>query len=216
MIPNKLLKVEEFLRRNPVILPKGSGDSRRDSGEAENKILSILQNQQSNWGTKIHAPNIGKTHNRSWYDVRIGQYYCDIKVSALKSADNTNAKNAVFYFLTGRDPIVNKVNMAEKEFFKEMKQNESPHSRRDYFYIVINKNNPSDVFMVSLKGIRELQVSANNLPFQCHWSKNRKTQKRDWKEAKDFLLSCWAQGIRKKMENVKKGMPKYYPSYFVS
>ena len=95
-----------------------------------------------------------------------------------------------------------------------MKKNEKPDEKRDFFYIIINKNDTSDVFILSLKGLKKLQAAPNNLPFQCNWSQNRESAGRSWQEAKDFLLRKWAEGITKKLENVKKGMPWSYPEYF--
>ena len=212
MIPTEILKVVKYLKKNPISLPKGSGDARRDSATAENTIISYLQNQS--FGFNIVSPNIGTGHNRSWYDIQINNYHCDIKISELKTTDNTNAKKAIFYLLTGLDP--NKISNTEKVFFKEMKKKESVDEHRDYFYIVINKIDIQDVFALSLKGLKEVQIAPNNLPFQCNWNKNRDIQTRNWQNAKDFLLSKWAKSIQQKIENTKKGMPEYYSEYFDS
>ena len=213
MLPDELLQVKQYLQKNNLLLPSGSGDARRDSGEAEKAVISRLQNHQ--WKNfSIHSPNIGKGHNRSWYDIKVNEYYCDIKISELKTADNTNAKQAVFYFLTGLDPAQQQISNTEKIFFSEMAQHEEKNEKRDFYYLIINKINPSDIFIINLKGLKKLQVAPNNLPFQCNWNDNRESQNRTWLEAKEFLLSKWAEGIKKKLKNTQNGMPKYYPKYF--
>lgn len=211
ILPNEIQKVIDYLRNNPVTLPKGSGDARRDSGEAEKNIIACLQNSQ--WDFHIKSPNIGTDHNRAWYDIQIANYYCDIKISELNTADNTNAKKAIFYFLTGVDPI--QVSDKESSFFACMKKKETPDDTRDYYYIVVNKNNPSDVFAISLKHLKKVQTNASNLPFQCKWKENRDSfTQRTWHEAKKFLLSEWAKGIQKKLQNTNAGMPTTYPEFF--
>jgi hypothetical protein len=44
---------------------------------------------------------------------------------------------------------------------------------RDYFFIVVNKTDPSDVILNSVKGLSVLTPNVNNLPFQVNWSRNR-------------------------------------------
>ena len=156
MIPTEILQVVKYLKQNSISLPQGSGDARRDSATAENTIISYLQNQS--FGFNIVSPNIGTGHNRSWYDIRIKNYHCDIKISELRTTDNTNAKKAIFYLLTGLDP--NKISNTEKVFFKEMKKKESVDEHRDYFYIVINKTDTKDVFALSLKGLKVIGYPA--------------------------------------------------------
>ncbi len=213
VLPRELLQIQKYLQKNKLLLPSGSGDARRDSGVAEKEVISHLQNH--NWGDfLIRSPNTGKGHNRSWYDIMVKEYYCDIKISELKTADNTNAKKAIFYFLTGLDPEEKQISNAEKVFFSEMRQNEKSDEKRGFYYLIINKIDSSDSFIINLKGLKKLQVAPNNLPFQCNWNENREPENRTWQKAKEFLLSNWAKGIKKKLENTKKGMPEHYPEYF--
>lgn len=45
--------------------------------------------------------------------------------------------------------------------------------KKDYYFIVLNKNNPNDIIVNSVKGLIELTSNVNNLPYQICWNKNR-------------------------------------------
>lgn len=209
MIPDALQEIAEAITQSKLKLPQGTGDARRDSATAEEKIISWLQNQkQQRW--IIHSPNIDAEHNREWYDLTINGLYCDIKVSELAGADNTNAKGAVYYFLTGKNENI--PNRWDR-FFKEMAENENPSEERDFYFIVIYKKT-METFIVSLKGIGAIRPAHNNPPFQCEWSKSKIPVERDWEEAKKHLLKCWASTIKKGIETYQSGMPTYFPEFF--
>lgn len=217
MIPKVLKEIVDFLSKNlsKNPLPIGGVDGRSDSAKGEEKVIGMIQNENSKNGNKwgnIHSPNISSSNNRSWYDIKIDGHYCDIKISNLSGADNTNAKHGIYYFLTGQNP--DKISNAQSKFFKAMKENEKADDERDYFYIVINKNNHKDIFITSLKNIPEVNINPNNLPFQAKWNDCRKAKKRTWEEAKQFLLDSWAMGIKKKIALARGGMPESYPEYF--
>lgn len=210
MIPDTLKNLADYLSRQNISLPQHSQDTRQDSASAENHIVSIMLN--SRMVKETHSPNIGQQTNRAWYDIKIEDYYCDIKVSSLNTNDNTNAKHAIYYFLTGKDP--KKVSSTQNRFFESMKKLEKEDNKRDYYYIVINKTNTNDIFIVSLKHISNVSIAPNNLPFQCNWDTCRKPVDRTWGEAKHFLLSHWAESIKRKICLAKAGMPVYYPEFF--
>ena len=45
--------------------------------------------------------------------------------------------------------------------------------KRDYYFIVVNKTNPSEIIVNSFKGLEHLTSNINNLPFQVKWSVNK-------------------------------------------
>tara|TARA_B110000503_G_C7020398_1_gene359519 strand:- start:72 stop:386 length:315 start_codon:yes stop_codon:yes gene_type:complete len=47
------------------------------------------------------------------------------------------------------------------------------HFRKDYFFLVINKNDPTDIIINSILGLKEITPNINNLPFQIMWKNNR-------------------------------------------
>ena len=212
MIPDILKEVAEYLKRAnwESVLVKTGSDARVDSSQSEAKIIQVLQNANK-W--HVYSPNIGTSHNRAWYDVQIDGHHCDIKISTCSTNDNTNAKKAIYYLLTG-DEEAEKAPNANDQFFKQMKERESPDEDRDFYYLVVNKAKPGDVFFVSLRGMAQCSPSPNNLPFQATWARNREPVKRSWREAKNYLLGKWAESIARLIKIQQDGMPTSYPEFF--
>lgn len=209
MIPQELQDVARAIKQGSVQLPSGSGDARRDSAMAENAVTAFLQNQ-NRW--TINSPDIGSAHSRSWYDLNVNGFYCDVKISELRGNDNTNAAKAVYYLLTGKDPA--EVPSQQKPFFKSMCKNESADEARDFYFIVVKKPAAEDAFVVSLKSIAKLTPAPGNLPFQCKWDNCRIPEPRTWTQAREFLLAHWAESIKKRIATAQQGMPEYYPDFF--
>ena len=210
MIPKVLLDVEEYLRKANLVLPSGGPDKRFDSAQAERDVVQVIQNA-NRW--EVYSPDVGQTTNRAWYDVRVEGFYLNVKISECKTNDNANAKMAIFYLLTGEDPDTTTSVQAEK-YFKDMKKLEDPDEERDYYYLIVNKQDPTDVFIVSLKGISHCRSSSNNPPFQANWGKCREPKERSWAEARKLFLGLWRESIVKSIVTNLGGMPAAYPELF--
>lgn len=210
LIPVALQEAADFLSSKLVELPSGTGDSRRDSGVGENTVVQHLQNAQR-W--KVTSENIGKSINRAPYDMTFEGILVDIKISGMGGQDNTNAKGAIYYFLTGEDGKNKSIPTHSKPFWKSLKENENPDKTRDFYYLVVNKNDTSDIFIVSLKHITKVTPAPSNPPFQAKWDDCRVPTKRTWEEAKTYLLGIWAESIKRAQESLK-AMPTYYPEFF--
>ena len=52
-------------------------------------------------------------------------------------------------------------------------KNYNTNRKKDYYFIVLNKTDASDIIVNSVKGLTILTPNINNLPFQVCWSKNR-------------------------------------------
>ncbi len=212
VIPTELMRVKNYLNENnnQFSLSAGNDDPRQDSAHSEFKIVTFLLNSPLRDEVKFVSPNLAKKTNREWYDIRVNSYYCDIKISNCQGNDNTNAKHAIYYFLTGKTGA----SPHQKPFFKSLKENTVSDKNRNFFYIIINKNN-KETNIVSLKNISGLKPNPKNQPFQCNWSEAIKNPKdRNWEEAKTYLLGIWAKSILRDMENTKAGMPACYPEFF--
>ena len=212
MIPKVLLEVRDYLRDQRIVLSTGSASKRSDSSDSERIVVSHIQNAQTHnrqrWNTL--SPNIGSSSGTNWYDIMIEDCYVDIKISECNSSDNTNAKQAVYWFITGE---IKSFCSQRRYLFSRMRANENPNESRDFYYLIVNKNNTSDVFIVSLKGISTLVPNGNNRPFQAQWHKCREPVSRTWSEAKNFLLGKWAESIHKEIES-NNHMLRHYPEYF--
>ncbi len=47
------------------------------------------------------------------------------------------------------------------------------NSKKDYYFLVINKNN-KNIIINSVKGLNILTPNLNNIPYQVYWNKNKK------------------------------------------
>jgi hypothetical protein len=66
--------------------------------------------------------------------------------------------------------------------------------------------------MAALKGLQSLVPNGNNLPFQCNWTENTQYKSRTFEEAKDFLLTNFAESIRGRIaigDDFKANFPAY-------
>lgn len=186
--PSILLAIQDYLIREPIALSKQLSDGRINSSFNEDEIIQVLKKRFS-----IIVPN-----SREWYDFAIeddGHFYpVNIKVSTTLTTDNLNCKLGIYYALTGQMPIFkNGVDWAT--FLSALKRDLGKNQNQDYYFLVINKNNPQDVFLNSLKALRTLQANGNNLPFQCCWNDNRQPSIRSFADSKDFILNAFAKSI---------------------
>ena len=189
-IPQILNKIELFLKeeRSKLVLSTGSKDGRINSIKNESEILDILQTR-----FPIQIP-----HARAWYDFSITDkdnnwYPVNIKVTNTKGNDNLSSKLGLYYSLTGKIPDF-KNELGWDKFFKKLKDNIQINSK-DYYFLVVNKEENQDIFINSLKQIKVLVPNGNNLPFQCHWNKNRIIQIRTFEKSERFLLESLGKSI---------------------
>lgn len=187
-MPTMLCKIVEFLRGQNLALSRKSRDGRINSAFNEDEIFNLLE---SNFA--INRPN-----KRDWYDFSFEKnevfYPVNIKVSTTKTTDNLNCKLGIYYALTGKKPAFNNgINL--DNYFKFLSENIEPNDK-DYYFLIINKEKPSDVFATSLKCLESILPNGNNLPFQAKWDNNRNIIQRTFEEAKSFLLSTFGESLR--------------------
>ncbi|MFP6262166.1 restriction endonuclease [Helicobacter pylori] len=186
MIPTQLNEIAEFLKTNPYNLSQPLQDGRLNSSVNEEEILNTIKDY-----FPIQLPKA-----REWWDFSFKEndvfYPVNIKTTTTKTADNLNGKLGIYYALCGLLPIFNN-EIAWEKYFQKLHKDLGKNTNRDYYFLIINKNDPKDVFINSLKGIQTLQP--NNLPFQCKWDNNREIVQRDFDESKNFILSALAKSI---------------------
>ena len=209
MIPAALREAAAYLARQPISLAGDAVDGRIASAQGEAAVINALR-AAGRW--QVEAPSAERMDNRAWYDLQIDGHYCDIKISALRTQDNTNAKKAIYYFLTGLDP--DGIPPHNNVFFRSMADQERADEDRDYYYLVLNKEEPGDVFITSLRGLAQCHPAPNNLPFQVSWDECRATQLRSWEEARAFLLRNWADSVKRLLELHQAGIMQAYPEFF--
>ncbi|MGL2767451.1 restriction endonuclease [Helicobacter pylori] len=185
MVPTQLNEIAEFLRTNPYNLSQPLQDGRLNSSVNEEEILN----------TKDYFP-IQLPRVREWWDFSFEEnkifYPVNIKTTTTKTADNLNGKLGIYYALCGLLPEFNN-EIAWEKYFQKLHKDLGKNTDRDYYFLIINKNDPKDIFINSLKGIQTLQP--NNLPFQCKWDNNREIVQRSFIESKNFILSALAESV---------------------
>ncbi|WP_139545085.1 restriction endonuclease [Helicobacter pylori] len=186
MIPTQLNEIAEFLKTNPYNLSQPLQDGRLNSSINEEEILNIIKDY-----FPIQLPKA-----REWWDFSFEEndifYPVNIKTTTTKTADNLNGKLGIYYALCGLLPEFNN-EIAWEKYFQKLHKDLGTNTNRDYYFLIINKNDPKDIFINSLKGIQTLQP--NNLPFQCKWDNNREIVQRDFDGSKNFILSALAKSV---------------------
>ncbi|WQV81313.1 restriction endonuclease [Helicobacter pylori] len=187
MIPTQLNEIAEFLKTNPYHLSQPLQDGRLNSSVNEEEILNTIKDY-----FPIQLPKA-----REWWDFSFEEndifYPVNIKTTTTKTADNLNGKLGIYYALCGLVPEFNN-EIAWEKYFQKLHKDLAKNTNRDYYFLIINKNDPKDVFINSLKGIQTLQP--NNLPFQCKWDNNREIVQRDFNGSKNFILSALAKSVK--------------------
>ncbi|RKV46273.1 restriction endonuclease [Helicobacter pylori] len=187
MIPTQLNEIAEFLKTNPYDLSQPLQDGCLNSSVNEEEILNTIKDY-----FPIQLPKA-----REWWDFSFEEndifYPVNIKTTTTKTADNLNCKLGIYYALCGLVPEFNN-EIAWEKYFQKLHKDLGKNTNRDYYFLIINKNDPKDVFINSLKGIQTLQP--NNLPFQCKWDNNRKIVQRSFIESKNFILSALAKSVK--------------------
>lgn len=203
--PKQLIDIVNFLTKNNPNLSKPFQDGRINASFNELEVINLIQTK-----FKIDVPKI-----RSWYDFSIEEnnkfYPVNIKITDTKHPDNLNCKLGIYFALTGLIPdFPNEINWLN--FFEKLSDNLGKNQNNDYYFLVINKEETSDVFINSLKGLKSLQPNGNNLPFQCKWKENKKFVSRSFENSKNFLLKNFGSSIKLRAE-IYFNFKKYFPEY---
>ncbi|MFP6133607.1 restriction endonuclease [Helicobacter pylori] len=184
MIPTQLNEIAEFLKTNPYHLSQPLQDGRLNPSVNEEEILNTIKDY-----FPIQLPKA-----REWWDFSFEEndIFYPVNITTTKTADNLNGKLGIYYALCGLVPEFNN-EIAWEKYFQKLHKDLGKNTNKDYYFLIINKNDSKDVFINSLKGIQTLQP--NNLPFQCKWDNNREIIQRNFTESKNFILSTLAKSV---------------------
>ncbi len=206
MIPTQLNEIAEFLKTNPYSLSQPLQDGRLNSSVNEEEVLNTIKDY-----FPIQLPKA-----REWWDFSFEEndifYPVNIKTTTTKTADNLNGKLGIYYALCGLVPEFNN-EIAWEKYFQKLHKDLGTNTNRDYYFLIINKNDPKDIFINSLKGIQTLQP--NNLPFQCKWDDNREIIQRDFDGSKNFILSALAKSVKLRA-NIYLTFKEVFGEFFAS
>lgn len=173
-LPNSLLTLKQILQNRNIKLCETSDDGRINSCMDEDEIIRILLEEIPN---RIYKPNV-----RMWYDILIYDYLygwlpVNIKTTTTLTSDNTGNLAMCVYAYTDEQLNLKKSYqngiMSKILIDKLIKKQYNFNYKKDYYFIVVNKENNKDIIINSVKGLSEITPNINNLPFQICWNKNR-------------------------------------------
>ena len=177
-LPLFLYKIQKFLTNYKFECSNQTNDGRVNSCLDEDFIIDLLI---ENFKSKIEKPAKNK---RMWYDIMIkdnlyGWIPVNIKSTTMTTNDNTGNLAMCLHSYTDEKLIIdcNKTYTNGKVYkilidkLKSKKYNRI--NKKDYYFLVVNKTNPKDIVINSVKGLSKLTPNINNLPFQVCWEDNR-------------------------------------------
>lgn len=192
-LPLIMYLIQKFLSEISFQFSTETKDGRINSCLDEHTILKILEEK---FNQKIKIPS----YSRMWYDLCVydnivGWIPVNIKTSTTRTSDNTGNLAMCVYAYTDE-----KLNLdaqyangsMSKILIDKLRNNKyNTMSKKDYYFIVLNKNNPRDVIVNSIKGLSVLTPNTNNIPFQVCWMKNRIFVYRDVISSIDMFIRCF-------------------------
>mgnify|MGYP001188313348 CR=1 FL=1 len=205
-LPLIIYVIQNFLSKQNYNFINLNNDGRINSNFDEDKIIDILINK---FGQKIKRPAI-----RNWFDVGIyDNYYgwlpVNIKSTTIKTSDNVGNLALCVYSYTNYNLDLNNTydngQMATILFEKLKNQEYNKKYKKDYYFLVLNKNNNKDIIINSVKGLTQLTPNINNLPFQVKWSKNR-----------EFTYKNIIYSIEQFINTIKNPRPSWKETFLIN
>lgn len=192
VLPAILIYVRKYLLSCNIKCYNKFKDGRHNSYNDENTIINKLEQNTSLMG-RIYYPDI-----RMWYDIlllddKYGWIPVNIKSTTTKSCDNIGNLAVCCYSYTNEkmkfDRMYNNGDMA-KVLYDKLNKYEYNDNKRDYYFIVINKNKPNDIIINSVLGLSKLSPNINNLPFQIKWDDNREYKYTNIEDKINLFIDC--------------------------
>ena len=205
MLPVVLSELVLYLTSINLSLTNTNRDGRINSAINESEVLNIIHQK-----FEIEYPK-----KRDWKDFSItdvdGKYIpVNIKVAETITTDNLNCKIGIYYALTGKLPTFD--NQIDWGNYLEKLRNDICENDLDYYFLIINKNKLNDIYVTSLKLIKNIVPNGNNLPFQAKWSDNKTLVKRSFNDAKDYILITMGKSFKLRSK-VYEQFLNFFPEY---
>lgn len=174
--PYILKQAKRYIKSNPIIINDDNDDGRIGSCIDEMKIKNLFVSHK-------HFKKYVKIPEKRWWwdisfkDVIYGWIPVNIKTTTTNTADNIGGLTLCVQSYTDHKLDLNKNYNGGKmvdillDKLKNKKYNKD--SKKDYFFIVINKKT-NDIIINSMLGLSKLTPNKSNLPFQVKWKDNKK------------------------------------------
>lgn len=171
-----MYKIQTYLKTKSIQFSTQNDDGRINSCMDEDVVIKLLIER---FGNKIKKPNM-----RMWYDVlafddMYGWIPINIKTTTTKTSDNTGNLAMCVYAYTDEMLDLHTTNtfsngkMSAVLFKKLNDKKYNTKHKKDYYFLVLNKRDATDIIVNSVKGLTILTPNMNNLPFQVCWDNNR-------------------------------------------
>jgi hypothetical protein len=192
MIPLFLQLIRQYLIGANIILSQETDDGRNDSVNDEKIVIDKLIDEFGEERIRTPPP-------RFWYDILIkdlhfGWIPVNIKSSKCQSADNCGNLAICVYSYTNEQMDLGKQynnGIMSTALLNKIKTNGYNYNiKRDYYFLVINKQDTSDIIINSCKGLSSLTSNNHNLPFQINWGNNREYIYKPIKKCIQQLVTC--------------------------
>lgn len=178
-LPLIMYKLKNYLKLQAIQFSSQNEDGRINSCMDEEVVIKLLIEK---FDKRIKKPRI-----RMWYDIlafdnMYGWIPINIKTTTTTTSDNTGNLAMCVYAYTNvsnlildihRDKSYENGKMSDILFNELKNKRFSTNTKKDYYFIVLNKTDNTDIIVNSVKGLTILMPNINNLPFQVCWDKNR-------------------------------------------
>lgn len=192
-LPLIMYKIKKYLELKSFQFSNQNEDGRINSCIDEDEVIKLLIEK---FGEKIKKPRY-----RMWYDILAfdnvyGWIPINIKTTTTLTSDNTGNLAMCVYAYTNeildihRDKSYENGKMSEILFTKLKNKNYNINAKKDYYFVVLNKTNATDIIVNSVKGLTLLTPNINNLPFQVNWNKNRNFKYKNINESIKMFIDC--------------------------
>jgi hypothetical protein len=192
-LPLIMYKIKKYLKLQAFQFSTQNEDGRINSCIDEDEVIKLLIEK---FGEKIKKPKI-----RMWYDILAFDYMygwvpINIKTTTTITSDNTGNLAMCVYAYTNeildihRDKSYENGKMSDILFNKLKNKKYNTNNKKDYYFIVLNKTDASDIIVNSVKGLTILTPNINNLPFQVCWDKNRTFKYENIKKKIKLFIDC--------------------------
>lgn len=192
-LPLIMYKIKKYLLSQSFKFSNKTEDGRINSSIDEDEIIKLLIEK---FNEKIKKPKI-----RMWYDILVfDSIYnwipVNIKTTTTLTSDNTGNLTMCVYSYTDEfldihsDKSYENGKMSNILFNKLKNKKYNRNAKKDYYFVVLNKIDSSDIIINSVKGLTFLTPNINNLPFQVNWSKNKNFKYENINKKIKIFIDC--------------------------
>ena len=231
-LPLIMYKIQKYLKTTKFTCATDNADGRVNSCIDEPNIIKLLIDK---FGNRIKQPEINKpvlrpkktqdiikkTIIRMWYDILVYDYtygWLPINIKTTTMTKNDNIGNLTTSVYAYTDELLDlhttktyengKMSIILFDKLKAKKYNKI--HKKDYYFLVLNKTNPDDIIVNSVKGLTLLNPNINNLPFQVCWNKNRDFHYENIHKKIKLFITClqkpkpvWSEKFMSNIRSIK-------------